>query len=112
VGAGFGSMLFWVFAAIVAALVLYWVTSTIIALVVLMLSLTGNFLNARFNFHKFSDNVFIGTVFPVGHPHRGLTYSSKDRLLECIRSEKAEFSNPTFSAIDYKFCNIMRKTNY
>lgn len=37
VGAGFGSMLFWVFAAIVAALVLYWVTSTIIALVVVTL---------------------------------------------------------------------------
>lgn len=31
---GFGAMLFWVFAAVVAALVLYWLTSTIIALVV------------------------------------------------------------------------------
>jgi len=34
VGGGFGAMLFWVFAAVVAALVLYWITSTIIALVV------------------------------------------------------------------------------
>jgi len=37
VSAGFGSMLFWVFAAIVACLVLYWVTSTLIALVVVTL---------------------------------------------------------------------------
>jgi hypothetical protein len=34
---GFGAMLFWVFALIIAALVLYWVTSTIIALVVVTL---------------------------------------------------------------------------
>lgn len=34
---GFSSMLFWIFAAIIAALVLYWVTSTIIALVVVTL---------------------------------------------------------------------------
>lgn len=34
VGQGFGSMLFWVLAAVVAALVLYWVTSTVVALVV------------------------------------------------------------------------------
>lgn len=37
VGDGFGSMLFWVFAAAVASLVMYWVTSTIIALVVVTL---------------------------------------------------------------------------
>lgn len=37
VGEGFGSMLFWVIAVIVATLVLYWVTSTIIALVVVTL---------------------------------------------------------------------------
>lgn len=37
VSEGFGSMIFWVLAAIVAALVLYWVTSTIIALVVVTL---------------------------------------------------------------------------
>lgn len=34
---GFGSMLFWVFAASVGCLVLYWVTSTIVALVVVTL---------------------------------------------------------------------------
>lgn len=34
---GFGAMLFWVTAAIVAALVLYWITSTLIALVVVTL---------------------------------------------------------------------------
>lgn len=34
IGGGFGAMLFWMFAAVVVALVLYWVTSTIIALVV------------------------------------------------------------------------------
>lgn len=34
---GFGSMLFWVFAAVVAALVLYWITSTLIGLVVVTL---------------------------------------------------------------------------
>ncbi len=34
---GFGSMLFWVFAAAVGCLVLYWLTSTIIALVVVTL---------------------------------------------------------------------------
>lgn len=33
-GEGFGAMLFWLFAAVVAALVLYWMASTIIALVV------------------------------------------------------------------------------
>ena len=37
VGQGFGSMLFWVMAVVVIALVLYWVTSTIIALVVVTL---------------------------------------------------------------------------
>ncbi len=37
VDSGFGSMLFWVFAAIVSALVLYWITSTIISLVVVTL---------------------------------------------------------------------------
>lgn len=37
VSSGFGSMLFWSIAAIVAALVLYWVTSTLIALVVVTL---------------------------------------------------------------------------
>jgi hypothetical protein len=37
VGEGFGSMLFWACAAVVAALVLYWVTSTVIALVVVTL---------------------------------------------------------------------------
>lgn len=31
---GFGSMLFWVFAAVVVTLVLYWMTSTVIALVI------------------------------------------------------------------------------
>lgn len=34
---GFGAMLFWVLAAVVAALVFYWVTSTVIALVVVTL---------------------------------------------------------------------------
>ena len=34
---GFGSMLFWVFAATVGCLVLYWITSTIVALVVVTL---------------------------------------------------------------------------
>lgn len=34
---GFGSMLFWLIAAIITALVLYWITSTIIALVVVTL---------------------------------------------------------------------------
>jgi hypothetical protein len=34
---GFGSMLFWLIAATIAALVLYWITSTIIALVVVTL---------------------------------------------------------------------------
>ena len=34
VAGGFGAMLFWLLAAVVAALVLYWITSTIIALVV------------------------------------------------------------------------------
>ncbi len=34
---GFSSMLFWIFASIVAAMVLYWITSTIIALVVVTL---------------------------------------------------------------------------
>jgi len=37
VSAGFGSMLFWVFATVVACLVLYWVMSTLIALVVVTL---------------------------------------------------------------------------
>lgn len=37
VGDGFGSMLFWVIAALVTTLVLYWITSTIIALVVVTL---------------------------------------------------------------------------
>lgn len=34
VSEGFGAMLFWLFAGVVAAMVLYWVTSTILALVV------------------------------------------------------------------------------
>lgn len=34
---GFGSMLFWLIAAIITALVLYWITSTIIALIVVTL---------------------------------------------------------------------------
>ena len=34
---GFGAMLFWVFAAVVTALVLYWITSTIIGLIVVTL---------------------------------------------------------------------------
>lgn len=34
---GFGSMLFWLFALVVATLVLYWITSTLIALVVVTL---------------------------------------------------------------------------
>ena len=37
ISSGFGSMIFWVFAVIVAALVLYWTTSTFIALVVVTL---------------------------------------------------------------------------
>ncbi len=37
VDTGFGAMLFWVFAAMVGALVLYWITSTILALVVVTL---------------------------------------------------------------------------
>jgi len=37
VGEGFGSMIFWVIAVVVIALVMYWVTSTIIALVVVTL---------------------------------------------------------------------------
>ncbi len=34
ISGGFGAMLFWLFAGVVAALVLYWITSTILALVV------------------------------------------------------------------------------
>jgi hypothetical protein len=34
---GFGAMLFWVFAAVISALVLYWATSTVIALVIVTL---------------------------------------------------------------------------
>jgi len=37
IGDGFGSMLFWLIAATIAALVLYWITSTIIALIVVTL---------------------------------------------------------------------------
>lgn len=37
IGDGFGSMLFWLIAVTIAALVLYWITSTIIALIVVTL---------------------------------------------------------------------------